>query len=62
MVSGIQIFIKFIILKYNNDYIKSENIINIEYTDKVFYINTEKVKLYIDFIKDKSDIILNIKY
>ena len=40
---------------------ESENIINVGYTDKLSYINTEKVKLYIDSIKDESDTILNIK-
>lgn len=39
----------------------SNNIINIGYTDKLSYINTEKVKLYIDSIKDESDTRLNIK-
>ena len=37
------------------------NNINIGYTDKLSYINTEKVKLYIDSIEDKSNTLLYIK-
>ena len=38
-----------------------ENIVNIGYTNKLSYINTDKVKLYIDSIKDDSNTLLYIK-
>tara|TARA_B100001123_G_C15272923_1_gene1011024 strand:- start:937 stop:1164 length:228 start_codon:yes stop_codon:yes gene_type:complete len=38
-----------------------ENIVNIGYTNKLSYINTDKVKLYIGSIKDDSNTLLYIK-